>query len=142
MASVAEMLIAGARFAPRALNREEMAAVVEAYFSSYDRDDVEQRVGLFADAFVFEDPAGVRRAEEKESLRAFYEGLRRNSYSLHFSQQASVSTGNCTLVRATVEVQVGTVGSASIDLYALFEVDDEGKIVSLRTFFDEDCIAD
>jgi limonene-1,2-epoxide hydrolase len=119
-----------------------MAAVVHSYFSSYDRDDVEHRVSLFADACFFEDPAGVRRAEDRQALRAFYEGLRRNRYKLHFTSKDLVSCGTFILVQATVEVQIGDVGTASIDLYALFEVDGEGKIVSLRTFFDEDRITD
>lgn len=142
MGHVADALIGQIRSVPHRVEPSRVAAVVREYLSSYDSGDVEQRVSLFADRLRFEDPAGVIRATDRSSLRAFYDELDKNAYHLKFSQDRLVVSGDSALVDATVDVAIGDLGTASIDLSLVVDLDGDGRIVTFRTFFDEGSVSE
>ena len=127
---------------PRSIERDEALRVVRSYFSSYDTDDPEQRVVLFADRFIFEDPAGVRRASDRETLRAFYAQLSDGGYRLRFEEKRAIVIGDFCLIEAAASVTVGDSQPSSLYLFIVFRTNRAGLIEEFRTYFDEHCVHD
>jgi limonene-1,2-epoxide hydrolase len=127
---------------PKVVNRDDLLRIIRSYISSYDSDDPEQRIGLFADRFVFEDPAGVLRASGKPALRAFYTQLVADGIHLRFETQRVVVVGYSCLVEATAKVRVGDRQPALLNLFIVFRINEDGLIEEFRTYFDEDSVSD
>jgi ketosteroid isomerase-like protein len=102
-------------------------------------------LGLFADDAVVEDPVGPSFVDPdgkgqhgKEAITAFYDNVISQSESLKFTIRQSIECGdevaNIGELRITLPGnQVGIVQLANI-----YKVNSEGKLVSLRSFWEQD----
>lgn len=122
--------------------RAEALRVTRSYFSSYDLDNAEQRIGLFADRFIFEDPAGVLRASDKQMLREFYTQLSAGGFQLRFEEKRTIVAGDSCLVAAVAYVTVGPSQPATLELFLVVRINEGGLIEEFRTYFDQSCVDD
>jgi len=102
-------------------------------------------LALFADDAVVEDPVGSsfidaegKGQRGKEAIAAFYDNVVSQSESLKFTITRSIECGdevaNVGEIRITLPGnQVGTVPIVNI-----YKVNSEGKLVSLRSFWEQD----
>jgi steroid Delta-isomerase len=107
--------------------------------------DREGWLGLFADDAVVEDPVGPSFVDAdgkgqhgKEAITAFYDNVVSQSESLKFTIRQTIECGdevvNIGELRITLPGnQVGIVPLANI-----YKVNAEGKLVSLRSFWEQD----
>jgi steroid Delta-isomerase len=107
--------------------------------------DREGWIALFADDAVVEDPVGPSFVDPDgkgqrgiEAITAFYDKVISQSESLNFTIRQSIECGDevCNIgeIRITLPGnQVGTVQIANI-----YKVNAEGKLVSLRSFWEQD----
>ena len=102
----------------------------------------EERIGLFAERFIFEDPAGVLRAAEKRTLRAFFTQLAAGGFQLRFEEKQVIVVGSSCLVAALAHVTVGDTTPAVLELFIVFRIDEDGLIEEFRTYFDQSCVHD
>ncbi len=122
--------------------RDEVLRVARSYLSSYDLNNPEQRIDLFADRFIFEDPAGVLRGSDKSTLRAFFAQLTIGGFQLRFEEKQIVVVGGSCLVVAVVYITVGDNRPATLDLFIVFRINEDGLIEEFRTYFDQHCVHD
>jgi len=127
---------------PCVLGRDNVLRVTRSYFASYELDNPEQRIGLFADRLIFEDPAGVLRATNKPTLRAFFAQLTVGGFQLRFEEKQVVVVGGSCLVVAVVYITVGDNRPATLDLFIVFRINEDGLIEEFRTYFDQYCVHD
>ena len=107
--------------------------------------DREGWLALFADDAVVEDPVGPsfidadgKGQRGKEAIAAFYDNVVSQSEALKFTITRSIECGdevaNIGEIRITLPGnQVGTVPIVNI-----YKVNSEGKLVSLRSFWEQD----
>ena len=107
--------------------------------------DREAWLALFADDAVVEDPVGPSFVDAegkgqrgKEAIAAFYDNVVSQSEKLEFTIERSIECGdevaNIGQIRITLPGdQVGTIQIANI-----YKVNAEGKLVSLRSFWEQD----
>jgi limonene-1,2-epoxide hydrolase len=128
--------------APIVLRRDDALRVTRSYFSSYDLGRPEQRIRLFAERFIFEDPAGVPRASDKHTLRTFFAKLAAGGFQLRFEEKRIIVVGNSCLVAALAHVTVGDSRPAMLELFIVFRINEDGLIEEFRTYFDQYCVHD
>ncbi|MGH9028983.1 MAG: nuclear transport factor 2 family protein [Acidimicrobiales bacterium] len=102
-------------------------------------------LALFADDAVVEDPVGPSMFDPegtgnrgKDAIASFYDNVISQSDSLQFTIRQSIECGdevvNIGEIRITLpDNQVGTVQLASV-----YKVDSEGRLESLRAFWEQD----
>lgn len=107
--------------------------------------DREGWLALFADDGIVEDPVGPSLFDPdgkghrgKEAIAAFYDNVISQSEALKFTIRQSIECGdevvNIGEIRITLPgSQVGTVQLANI-----YKVNDEGRLASLRSFWEQD----
>jgi SnoaL-like domain len=122
--------------------REDAVRVTRSYLSSYDHGDPEQRIGLFADRFIFEDPVGALRASDKRTLRAFYAQLSVGGFQLRFEERRIIVVGGSCLAAAVAHVRVGDRQPATLELFIVIRMNEEALIEEFRTYFDLSCVDD
>ena len=125
-----------------------MGAALEMSKQSMKLSEAKDREGwlaLFADDAVVEDPVGPSFVDPegkgqrgKEAITAFYDSVISQSESLKFTIRQSIDCGdevaNIGEIRITLPGnQVGIVQIANI-----YKVNTEGKLVSLRSFWEQD----
>ena len=120
----------------------EMSKKSMATTEAKDRDGW---LALFADDAVVEDPVGPSFVDAdgkgqrgKEAITAFYDNVISQSESLKFTIRQSIECGdevaNIGKLRITLPGnQVGIV-----QLVNIYKVNSEGKLVSLRSFWEQD----
>jgi hypothetical protein len=127
---------------PVLLRRDDALRVTRSYLSSYDLGNAEQRISLFADRFIFEDPAGVLRASNKHMLRAFFAQLTVGGFQLQFEEKQVIVVGGSCHVAAVAYITVGERLPAMLELFIVFQTNEDGLIDEFRTYFDEHCVHD
>jgi len=125
-----------------------MGAALEMSKKSMQMSEAKDReawLGLFADDAVVEDPVGPSFVDAegkgqhgKEAITAFYDNVVSQSESLKFTIHRSIECGdevaNIGELRITLPGnQVGVV-----QLCNIYKVNAEGKLVSLRSFWEQD----
>jgi steroid delta-isomerase len=107
--------------------------------------DREGWLALFADDAVVEDPVGPSMFDPdgtgqrgKEAITAFYDTVISQSESLKFTIRQSIECGDEVATIGEIRItlpgnQVGTVQITNI-----YKVNAEGKLVSLRSFWEQD----
>jgi steroid delta-isomerase len=120
----------------------EMSKKSMATTEAKDRDGW---LGLFADDAVVEDPVGPSFIDAegtgqrgKEAIAAFYDNVISQSESIKFTIRQTIECGdevaNIGEIRITLPGnQVGTVPMVNI-----YKVNAEGKLASLRSFWEQD----
>ena len=109
--------------------------------------DREGWLALFADDAVVEDPVGPSFVDPegkgqhgKEAITAFYDNVVSQSESLKFTIRQTIECGNEVANIGEIRItlpgnKVGTVQIANI-----YRVNSDGKLVSLRSFWEQDTL--
>jgi steroid delta-isomerase len=102
-------------------------------------------LALFADDAIVEDPVGPSFIDPegkghrgKEAIAAFYENVISQSESIKFTIRQSIECGDEVVNIGEIKItlpgnQVGTVALANV-----YRVNSEGKLASLRSFWEQD----
>jgi len=107
--------------------------------------DREGWLALFADDAVVEDPVGPSMFDPeggghrgKEAITAFYDNVISQSESLKFTIRQSLECGS--EVANIGELRITLPGNqvAVVQLANIYKVNAEGKLVSLRSFWEQD----
>jgi hypothetical protein len=142
MTKSSDVLKAQIAATPVVVSRDDALRVTRSYLSSYDLGNAEQRIGLFADRFIFEDPAGVLRATDKHMLRAFFAQLTVGGFQLRFEEKQVIVVGGSCLLAAVAYVTVGDSRPAMLELFIVLRINEDGLIEEFRTYFDQHCVHD
>jgi len=120
----------------------EMSKKSMAMSETKDRDGW---LGLFADDAVVEDPVGPSFVDPDgkgqhgiEAITAFYDNVISQSESLKFTIRQSIECGDevCNIGELTITLPGNQVGV--VQLANIYKVNAEGKLVSLRSFWEQD----
>ena len=120
----------------------EMSKKSMATTEAKDRDGW---LALFADDAVVEDPVGPSFVDAdgkgqrgKEAITAFYDNVISQSESLKFSIRQSIECGD--EVANIGELRITLAGNqvGIVQLVNIYKVNSEGKLVSLRSFWEQD----
>ncbi len=102
-----------------------------------ERGAREEWVGLFAGDAVLEDPVGDSPAlQGRDAIAAFWDGGIAALDSVHFDVSRVHETTKEAAVLADVTIRAGSA-SARYDAVIVYQLDEAGKIVSLRAFWDQ-----
>ena len=105
-------------------------------------------LGLFADDAVVEDPVGPSHFAPDgkghrgiEAITAFYDNVISMSQSLKFDITRSVECGDEVANVGDLRITIPGGKSATVQLVNIYRVGPDGKLVSLRSFWDQDKLA-
>lgn len=125
---------------PATIARSHIEDVTTRFMATYAVRDVDTRISLFADDAVFEDPAGLRFANNAVELKGFFTAIA-EGFTITFTHEQLIVTGDEALQIARVRVQEGDSDPAHLHLFLHFVFNGDGLITSLRTFFDQGCVS-
>jgi len=102
-------------------------------------------LALFADDAVVEDPVGPSFVDPegagqhgKEAITAFYDNVISQSEKLEFSIRLSIECGDEVVNVGELRITLPGDQAATIPIANVYRVNDEGKLVSLRSFWEQD----
>ncbi|WP_334143178.1 SgcJ/EcaC family oxidoreductase [Rhabdothermincola sp.] len=115
---------------------EEIRAVVTRYLEAMSAGDKEGYVALFAPDATIEDPVGTDVHRGHDEIRAFWDMVHTLSSSITL-----VPTGPARVAGREVAFPmqaISDVGGSKVvvDIIDVFALDDEGRITSMRAFWD------
>jgi len=113
---------------------EEMQAVADGYVDAYKRNDKDALLALFRRDATFEDPVGTPAHVGHAGIGEFWD----QSHALaqiELVRQDLIVCGNEMAMRFEVHATVGDATMA-IDAIDVFVVDNDGKIASLKAYWD------
>jgi steroid delta-isomerase len=128
---------------PSPVERNQMIDVIRTFFKSYpakDDTDIECRTALFADDVVFEDPVGAPPVVGKPALRKFFKDAVSSGWIIYMASERIVVCGQEAV--SLTDASWGLAGQepARVKIVHTFGFDDDGRISSLRVFFDQGTI--
>jgi steroid delta-isomerase len=111
---------------------------VMAYFEAVDPnpESAERFIALFDEQAHFEDPVGSRTLVGHEGIAKFHKGLTRAWSQLRMSPERIYVRGSQAAVSWTAEGHSATGKDIQFDGINLIEVDSNGRISSLRGYWD------
>ena len=102
-------------------------------------------LALFADDAVVEDPVGPsfvdpegRGQRGKAAITAFYDNVISQSEKLAFDIRRSIECGDEVANIGELTITLPGDQAATIAIVNIYKVDDQGKLVSLRSFWEQD----
>lgn len=113
-------------------------ATVQAYCEAFTRGDREAYVSLFADDAWIEDPVGTPQHRGPEAIGAFFDMSRSMAESIELRQTGPVRVaaagGECAFpMQARPDIGGATY---CVDIIDVMTFDDDGKITTMRAFWD------
>jgi steroid delta-isomerase len=112
---------------------EEIRKVVHSYAEMMCKSDIDGILALYAEDATVEDPAGGEIQRGKEALRNFY-SLAAPALQVELNGPICVSGAQCAFL-VLAEFTMGEV-KRYLDATDVFTFDDDGKITSMRAFWD------
>jgi steroid delta-isomerase len=119
----------------------QVEAAVHGYLGSWRTNDAQARGELFADDAVFEDPVGTAPIVGKAALFEFWKRTESVPIRFHPVLDRLVVCGNEAMVQFTLHIALEGNPPCAIRIMENFKLDNAGKIVHLRAFWDEASIA-
>ena len=102
-------------------------------------------LSLFADDGVVQDPVGQSIFDPEgnghqgiEAITAFYDNVISTSESVRFDMRQWAECGSECAFAGTIQIVLPGGQKGSVDLVNIYRVTDEGKIASLRSFWEFD----
>lgn len=120
---------------------EQVTQVVNAYLDSWTQGQADARAALFAEDVIVEDPVGAPALVGKPALIAFWQ--KAAAYPTNTTTQLKhlVVCGNEALVEFSMTIKVMGITQGTILIRENFKLDQAGKIISLRAFWDLDSVS-
>ena len=114
---------------------EQVQAAVDAYVAAYMKNDRDAFLDAFADDGVIEDPVGTPAHKGRDARGAFWDTVHQLTEQMTFDVKDVVV---CDSEAAMVfRIHAGTADAGIVlDAVDIFEVDDHGKITSMRAYWD------
>ena len=109
--------------------------VVAAYLESYQSNDIDGRVALFAADGTFEDPVGSEPMRGHEAIRAFWEAGAA-AFRIEMALDRLYVSGREAAFNATATLHDKAGDKARIRIIETMCLNDDGWIASLRAYFD------
>jgi steroid Delta-isomerase len=114
---------------------EQVQAAVDAYVAAYGKNDRDAFLDAFADDGVIVDPVGTPPHAGREARGAFWDTVHQMTERMMFDVKDVVVCGSEAAM--VFRVQAGTGDTEMVmDVVDIFEVDDDGKISSMRAYWD------
>jgi len=110
---------------------EQIRSAVDAYVAAYNDDDRDAFCSLWTDDAVVEDPVGTPLHRGVEAIGAFWDGVHQLSPEIRLVPRAIHVAGG----EAAMVFEIHAAGMV-LDAVDTFIVDDAGKVVSMRAFWD------
>jgi len=114
---------------------EQVQAAVDAYVTAYGKNDREAFLDIFADDGVILDPVGTPPHEGREARGAFWDNVHQLTERITFDVKDVVVCGSAAAMVFRIHAGTGDTG-IMMDAVDIFEVDDDGKITSMRAYWD------
>lgn len=122
------------------LSRKVAEPVLQEYMRSWAADDRAAWLALFADDASLEDPVGAPLTEGKEAIAAFWDRIHQGQMQMRCDLDRIVVCGDEALMIFTVVSSAGDV-SMRVRIADLFTFDSQGKIATMRAFWDQRCMS-
>jgi steroid Delta-isomerase len=114
---------------------EKVQAAVDAYVASYMENDRDAFLDAFADDGVIEDPVGTPSHAGRDARGAFWDTVHQLTERMTFDVKDVVVCGSEAAM--VFRIHAGTAGAGVVlDAVDIFQVDDDGKIASMRAYWD------
>jgi ketosteroid isomerase-like protein len=122
--------------------RESIEAALRAYVTSWETGAVDERLDLFADDIVMEDPATVIRASNKAELDVFLRAGIPPEWSLSFAFIRCAVVGDEAILTYESTLATGDNPPAKLLVNSYLSFNDAGKINRMRVFWDAEAITE
>jgi steroid delta-isomerase len=117
-------------------------ATLEGYIEGWRSGDLEPWLDLFAEDAVFEDPAGSPPMEGKQAIAAFFDASVKASTGMNPVIERIVVCGNEAILLFTMNLYHPDGSGTALRVVDHFRLNDEGRIVRLRAFWDPACASE
>ena len=114
---------------------EQVQAAVDAYVAAYTANDRDAFLDAFADDGVIEDPVGTPAHRGRDARGAFWDTVHQLTERMAFDVKDVVVCGSEAAMVFRIHAGTANAGIA-LDAVDIFQVDDDGKIESMRAFWD------
>ena len=114
---------------------EQVQAAVDAYVAAYTANDRNAFLDAFANDGVIEDPVGTPAHQGRDARGAFWDTVHQMTERMAFDVKDVVVCGNEAAM--VFRIPAGTANAEIVlDAFVIFQVDDDGKIASMRAYWD------
>ena len=114
---------------------EQVQAAVDAYVAAYTANDRNAFLDAFANDGVIEDPVGTPAHQGRDARGAFWDTVHQMTERMAFDVKDVVVCGNEAAM--VFRIHAGTANAEIVlDAVDIFQVDDDGKIASMRAYWD------
>jgi steroid Delta-isomerase len=114
---------------------EQVQAAVEAYVAAYQTNDRDAFLDAFATDGVIVDPVGTPPHAGREARGAFWDTVHQLTERMTFDVKDVVVCGSEAAMVFGIHASTGDAGIV-LDAVDIFEVDENGKISSMRAYWD------
>jgi len=114
---------------------EQVQAAVEAYVAAYQENDRDAFLDVFATDGVIVDPVGTLPHAGREARGAFWDTVHQLTERMTFDVKDVVVCGDEAAMVFRIHAGAAAAGIV-LDAVDIFEVDDDGKIASMRAYWD------
>jgi steroid delta-isomerase len=114
---------------------EQVRAVIDAYVDGYRRNDKDGVVALFHPEAIWHDPVGEPPHVGHAGIAEFWDAAHAMADSIVLEPRFVAVGGNEGSMSFEIHVSVGG-GTMVIDAVEIFTVDEDGKIVLLKAYWD------
>ena len=122
--------------------REKVQSALDNYVLAYKNNDKELFRSLWDDKAIFEDPVGTAHCNGIEAICAFWDFGNTDGMEIKPTNVETVICSNEGILKAVMQVRnIKDNSGMDIAIVDHFIVNEEGKIVSGRAFWDESSIS-
>ena len=114
---------------------EQVQAAVESYVAAYQTNDRDAFLDAFATDGVIVDPVGTPPHAGREARGAFWDTVHQLTERMTFDVKDVVVCGSEAAMVFGIHASTGDAGIL-LDAVDIFEVDEDGKISSMRAYWD------
>ena len=114
---------------------EQVQAAVESYVAAYQTNDRDAFLDVFATDGVIVDPVGTPPHAGREARGAFWDTVHQLTERMTFDVKDVVVCGSEAAMVFGIHASTGDAGIL-LDAVDIFEVDENGKISSMRAYWD------
>lgn len=113
-----------------------LSEVAQAYAAAFSAADRGAWLALFDDDAIQEDPVGSEPNRGREAIGAFFDRSQAMAESIEFAVTRVIDCGREGLLLADVTARFAGGGGMVLPIIDHMVLTDDGKIASLRAFFD------
>jgi steroid delta-isomerase len=117
------------------VSEQQMKQAMQAYIDTYNRDDLEALLGLYADDATVEDPVGKPLMAGKVKIREFYTMTMKTGARLSLAAPIRASHGDSAAMAFDVTLTLPPHGRLVIRVIDVMSFDAQGKFKSMRAYW-------